>query len=77
MRTRSPNSYFTNPLLRPSPALRACSFEEAVEELGLTPAEYITSEALKHWVRRNMNHKYVPSELLEAWGLIVSVCMSE
>lgn len=54
----------------------ACSFEEAVQQFGLSPAEYAASEPLKDWVRRNMDHKYVPSDLLAAWGLVVTVHMS-
>jgi hypothetical protein len=44
------------------------SFEQIVEELGLSPEEYQSSRVLKNWVRRNMDNKYVPWEFLKAWG---------
>jgi hypothetical protein len=46
------------------------SFEQIVEELGLSPEEYQSSRVLKNWVRRNMDNKYVPWELLKAWGFV-------
>ncbi len=46
----------------------ANSFERMVKKLGLSPAEYESSAELKDWVRRNMAEKYVPSDLLRAWG---------
>ena len=45
----------------------ATSFEQVVKELGLSPEQYESSALLKDWVRRNMDEKYVPSELLKAW----------
>ena len=35
------------------------------------PGEYKNSTALKDWVRKNKNNKYVPSELLLVWGFKV------
>ncbi len=46
----------------------ATSFERVVENLGLSPEEYLASSALKEWVRQNKDEKYVPPHLLEAWG---------
>ncbi len=46
----------------------ATSFEQMVKTLGLSPNEYAASARLKEWVRRNKEEKYVPSDLLEAWG---------
>ncbi len=43
-------------------------FERVVEALGLSPPEYLTSSALREWVRQNKDYKYVPTELLKAWG---------
>ena len=43
------------------------AFEYIVRHLRLSPEEYATSAALKEWVRKNKDHKYVPSQLLEAW----------
>ncbi|WP_158790363.1 hypothetical protein [Granulicella sp. L60] len=44
------------------------SFEQIVEEFGLTPAQYISSARLREWARLNKNSKYVPEMLLEEWG---------
>jgi hypothetical protein len=46
----------------------ATSFEQMVKKLGLSPEQYKSSALLKDWVRRNMDEKYVPSDLLKAWG---------
>ena len=46
----------------------ATSFEQVVKDLGLSPEQYESSARLKDWVRRNMDEKYVPSDLLKAWG---------
>lgn len=46
----------------------ATSFDQVVKKLGLSPEEYERSAALKDWVRRNRDEKYVPSDLLKAWG---------
>jgi len=47
------------------------SFEEKVRTLGLKPAEYLSSTELRKWVTEKMNSRYVPSDLLKAWGLSV------
>ena len=44
------------------------SFDSLVKSLGLTPDQYESSSALKSWVGKNKDHKYVPPDLLEAWG---------
>jgi hypothetical protein len=50
------------------------SFEQIVEEFGLTPEQYVSSTRLREWVRLNKNSKYVPETLLEEWGFeVVSV----
>jgi len=46
----------------------ATSFERIVRALRLTPEEYVHSVPLKEWVRQNKDDKYVPSDLLKAWG---------
>jgi hypothetical protein len=46
----------------------ATSFEQVVKKLGLSPEQYKDSARLKEWVRRNMDEKYVPPDLLKAWG---------
>jgi hypothetical protein len=47
------------------------SFEEMVKKLRLSPTEYEGSIHLKEWARKNKDQKYVPSNLLQAWGLDV------
>jgi hypothetical protein len=47
------------------------SFELLVKALKLAPHQYQASQPLKEWVRANRNHKYVPQELLQAWGFEV------
>jgi hypothetical protein len=44
------------------------SFESMVKSLKLSPHQYEASQPLKEWVRANKNHKYVPQDLLQAWG---------
>jgi hypothetical protein len=53
------------------PYTGASSFEEVVKRLRLTPQEYGDSAQLKDWVQKNKDQKYVPSNLLELWGLEV------
>lgn len=47
-------------------------FEEIAESLGLAVQDFEGSIPLKEWVRRNKDHKYVPPDLLKAWGFAVS-----
>jgi len=49
-----------------SPALSA--FELQTRKLGLSPDEFVSSEPLKEWARKNKDQKFVPSDLLQAWG---------
>ena len=49
------------------------TFEHIVRRLHLSPSEYATSAKLKEWARKNKDHKYVPSQLLELWGFEVDV----
>lgn len=44
------------------------SFESVAKSLGLSPDQYESSMKLKDWVQRNKDQKYVPQDLLEAWG---------
>ena len=48
-----------------------CAFKYVVRQLHLSPEEYATSAALKEWVRRNKDHKYVPAQFLEMWHFYV------
>jgi len=47
------------------------TFDYVVRRLGLKPDGYESSAQLKAWVFRNKDQKYVPPELLEAWGFVV------
>ena len=49
-----------------SPVVSA--FELQNRKLGLSPDEFVSSEPLKEWARKNRDHKFVPSDLLQAWG---------
>ena len=69
---RRGNSQFTNPAAIEPLLVSQSSFERVVEELKLTPSEYVTSPKLRDWVSRNKDQKYVPSELLKALGFEVS-----
>jgi hypothetical protein len=51
------------------------TFEYIVRQLRLSPEEYTSSAALKEWVRRHKDHKYVPSQLLEAWHFEVKATL--
>jgi len=44
------------------------SFDEVVAALHLSPHEYQDSPELKEWVRQNKDQRYVPPELLNAFG---------
>jgi hypothetical protein len=50
-----------------------CSFDEVVANLHLSPHQYRDSRELKEWVRHNKNQRYVPTELLKAFGFEVDV----
>ena len=65
---RRGNPHFTNPVAIGPPLASQTSFERVVEELHLSPSEYVTSPSLRDWVSRNKNEKYVPSDLLTALG---------
>jgi len=69
---RRGNPHFTNPAAIGPPLALQSSFERVVEELQLSPSEYVTSPSLRDWVSRNKNEKYVPSDLLKALGFEVS-----
>ena len=48
-------------------------FEYLIKALRLSPEQYEDSAALRDWACKNMNHKYVPPDLLRAWGLTVKI----
>ena len=46
-------------------------FEKLVKSLRLSPDQYQHSPAVREWVQKNKDHKYVPQDLLEAFGFEV------
>jgi hypothetical protein len=70
MRRRQVNRNFTKPGSRPI-VFSANSFEQMIKTLNISPDEYRSSPELKEWVRQNKDHRYVPPELLEAFGFQV------
>jgi hypothetical protein len=44
------------------------SFEDVIRELNFLPEEYANSTKLRAWVLRYKDEKYVPSDLLKAFG---------
>jgi len=71
MGRRHINRNFTHPeALRP-PAVTATSFEQIVKALKLSPQDYRNSFELKNWVFQNKDKRYIPPELLGAFGFQV------
>lgn len=60
---------------KPEPLIPATttvtSFESVVKSLNLAAEQYESSATLKEWVRKNKDQKYVPLDLLRAWGFTV------
>jgi hypothetical protein len=50
------------------PPAAPSAFEKFVKSLHLSPSQYQSSRVLREWVRKNKDQKYVPQELLEAFG---------
>jgi hypothetical protein len=67
----NPNS--TQPRATSVPAFSESSFERVVDSLKLSPEQYQSSIELREWVLRNKDHKYVPPELLKAFGFQVNL----
>ncbi len=65
------NPNWGKPEVNTVPHAGASSFEEVVKKLRLSPSEYEGSIHLKEWARKHKDQKYVPSNLLQAWGLDV------
>jgi len=59
---------WTSPDLLVAAAPQVNGFEQVVRELKLKPAEYEKSTELREWVRKNKDQRYVPPDLLRAWG---------
>jgi hypothetical protein len=71
MARRHGNFNFTKPEAKP-PAFSVGSFERAVALLELSPEQYARSPELRAWVLQNKDQKYVPPELLTAFGFDVN-----
>jgi hypothetical protein len=56
-----------------TPSFSASSFERVVDSLKLSPEQYQSSTELREWVLRNKDHKYVPPDLLKAFGFQVNL----
>jgi hypothetical protein len=69
---RRGNPHFTNPAAMEPPVGSGNCFEKVVEDLNLSPCDYVTSPELRDWVFRNKDDKYVPSDLLKAFGFEVN-----
>jgi hypothetical protein len=62
---------FTNPGAYKHVIPLVSSFDQVVETLNLSPSQYEGSAQLREWVVRNKDHKYVPTEVLNAFGFEV------
>jgi hypothetical protein len=67
------NSNSTRPRTTDTLSFSASSFERVVDSLKLSPEQYQSSTELREWVLRNKDHKYVPPELLKAFGFQVNL----
>jgi len=67
------NSNPTTSRATAAPAFSASSFEKVVDSLKLSPEQYQRSTELREWVLRNKDDKYVPPELLKAFGFRVNL----
>src|SRR6266700_6595322 len=63
MRRHRINRNFTKPEAIQPLIFFTSSFEQVVKALNISPKEYESSLELKEWVRRNKDHKYVPTGL--------------
>ena len=70
---RPVNRGFTKPGAIGPIVFSPSSFEQIVTALKISPEEYRSSPKLKEWVRRNKDQKYVPTDLLKAFGFCVEV----
>jgi hypothetical protein len=63
------NPDWGKPEVNTVPYAGVSSFEAVVRKLRLSPTDYEGSIQLREWARKNKDQKYVPSNLLQAWGL--------
>jgi len=68
MKRKRGNPKWGKPDIHPIAPIQPNSFDQVVRKLRLSPDQYIDSAQLKDWVRKNKDHKYVPSDLLATWG---------
>jgi len=68
---RTVNRNFTKPGAIGPIVFSPSSFERIVSSLKISPEEYRSSPELKEWVRRNEDHRYVPTDLLKVFGFQV------
>jgi hypothetical protein len=54
----------------PAAIAEASSFEAMAKTMGLSPAQYQSSLELKEWARVHKHKKFVPPDLLIAWGFL-------
>jgi hypothetical protein len=73
MAPQSENSNSARPRAINPPPLSASSFERVVDSLKLSPEQYQSSSELREWVLQNKDHKYVPPDLLKAFGFHVNL----
>ncbi len=67
------SSNSTRPAETNAHSFSGSSFERVVDSLKLSPEQYKTSPELREWVLRNKDHKYVPPDLLKAYGFQVNL----
>ena len=72
MAPQSENSNSKSRAINP-PSFLASSFEKVVDSLKLSPEQYQSSSELREWVLQNKDHKYVPPDLLKAFGFQVNL----
>jgi len=53
-----------------APTVSPPIFESVARALRLDPEDFEGSVPLREWANRNRDHKYVPLDLLEAWGFV-------
>jgi hypothetical protein len=62
MRRHLINRHFTKPEAIQPLIFFPSSVEKVVKALNISPEEYESSLEQKEWVRRNKDHKYVPTD---------------
>ena len=67
------NSNSPTPGATSTPHFSESSFERVVLSLKLSPEQYVGSSELRAWVLQNKDHKYVPPDLLKAFGFQVNL----